>query len=279
MIYTHVSPDLDAISSVWAVKRFIPRFANDSVTYVSANWNGAEMADPDIAVDIEAGGRGIKGEKDADGRPHSCFAAMVKRYAPAEDQIAIKHLAAYIDAHDSYGSAIRHLAPEIEITTAETLHAVSLVSIYSIIHKKYPSDCVDIMSTIFDGLLEKGRNRLRAEAEADLAKILPSGKVALTRNIDRNHPVNYKLFERGVRAVVYRFDYNIGIFRRNGDAIRMDHPDIKAVAEKAREASEWFSHPNGFLYCRGSRKAPSTTPSKVDPMDLARAAEKALESS
>lgn len=278
MIYTHVNPDLDAVSSIWAVKKFIPGYADHPVSYVNANWNGAGMTEADIAVDIEAGGRGTKGEKDADGRPHSCFVFIVNKHAPEEDRTALKSVIEFIDAQDSYGSAIKYLAPELNPKAAEILRVVTIGSIFRALQISYkePFDVLEVMSAILDGMLEQGRNQLRAEAEADTAKILQSGKVAILRD-GRHQATQFKLFDSGIRVIVYANGYDLGIFREGQETIRMDHPLIKAVVEKAGETREWYSHPTGFLYCRGSRKAPASTPSKVNPADLAHAAQKALD--
>lgn len=76
-IFTHINVDLDATASVWAARYFMANMAGAPVEFRPADWDGAEMIQGDIAVDINAGGRGIKGEKGLDGTVHSCFASIM----------------------------------------------------------------------------------------------------------------------------------------------------------------------------------------------------------
>jgi len=82
----------------------------------------------------------------------------------------------------------------------------------------------------------------------------------------RKFATNGVLFEeRGVRVIVYVDGNNLGVIRHGDESLRMDHAEICAVVEAAGETNEWFAHPAGFLFCRGSRKAPAENPSKVNP--------------
>ena len=100
--------------------------------------------------------------------------------------------------------------------------------------------------------------------------------VAVVTNA-REFATNGVLFEEyGVRVIVYVDGHNLGIIREGSETLRMDHPDLRAVVSAAGEADEWFAHPAGFLYCRGSRKAPAQSPSRVRSRDLAGAAERLL---
>ena len=69
---------------------------------------------------------------------------------------------------------------------------------------------------------------------------------------------------------------SLAVPRHYEETVRMDHPTIRAVVKTAGETAEWFAHSSGFLFCRGSRKAPVKTASKVRPEDLAEAVRKAM---
>ncbi len=87
-IFTHFVVDLDAVCSVWAAKQFISGAKGATVEFRPANWDGKEMAEGDLALDIDAGGRGMKGEKGENGIVHSCVALIVAEYASPADQSA-----------------------------------------------------------------------------------------------------------------------------------------------------------------------------------------------
>jgi len=278
-IFTHFVVDLDAVSSVWAAKQFIPGAKDTAVEFRPANWDGKEMAESDLALDIDVGGRGMKGEKGENGIVHSCIALIVAKYASPADQSALANLVRFVDAQDAHGSAVKFLAPEANRESQETLAMTGLNAVLRALqatHSRNDALVVERMSEILSGMLQAGRARQRATVEADKAEILEGGKVAVVVN-SREFATNGVLFEeRGVRVIVYADGKNLGIIREGSETLRMDHPEFRAVVEAAGETSEWFAHPEGFLFCRGSRKAPALTSSKTSPRTLAEVAVKLL---
>lgn len=274
--FTHLNVDLDAACSVWAAKQFIPGAKEAAVEFRPANWDGNDMAEGDLALDIDAGGRGLKGEKGENGIVHSCVLSIVEKYASPADQSALASLVRFVDAHDAHGSAVKFLAPEASDEAQRVLGTTGLNSVFRALqsfHRNNDALVLERMSEIFSGLLQAGRARVRGETEADRAEILPGGKVAMVVN-SKEFATNGILFERGVRIIVYQDGHNLGLIRSGEEILRMDHPEFKAVVESAGELTEWFAHPAGFLFCRGSRKAPAENPSKVNPRTLAEVAAK-----
>jgi hypothetical protein len=299
--------DLDAVCSVWAAKQFIDGTQNAAVDFRAANWDGSEMAEGDLALDIAAGGRGMKGETGEGGIVHSCFASIVEQYASTADQLALANLVSFVDAQDAHGSAVKHLLrPRGDIVydyergygadpeffaessyvagqpSGEGVQVLAMTGLNAVLrafqstHPRNDSMVVERMSEVFSGMLKAGRARQRAALEADKVTILEGGLVAICWN-NREFATNGILFdERNVRVIVYVDGHNLGIIRRGNETLRMDHPELLAVVEKAGESSEWFAHSAGFLFCRGSRKAPAENPSKVDPRELARVAASVL---
>lgn len=278
-IFTHFVVDLDAVCSVWAARQFIPGAKDAAVEFRPANWDGNEMTDGDLAVDIPAGGRGMKGEKGENGIVHSCLALIVAQYASPGDQSALASLVRFVDAQDAHGSAVKFLVPEASREAHEALAMTGLNAVLRALQETHPrNDAIvcERMSEILSGMLQAGRARQRATAEADKAEILDGGKVAIVVN-SREFATNGILFEeRGIRVIVYIDGHNLGIIRHGDESLRMDHAELRAVVEAAGEQSEWFAHPAGFLFCRGSRKAPAENPSKVNPRTLAEVAARLL---
>lgn len=284
-ICTHVSVDIDAVSSAWAARKFIPGAEKAEIVFVPANWDGAEMEKGDYAVDIYAGGKGIKGAKDTDGRTHSCFRTIVERYALREDQLALRDLVAFIDADDSTGNAFKVLFPNTTKEEQYKLRSTSLGITFAAIKCKFGSDdnmVVERWSEILDGILFVGRDRQNAIDQAETIPVV--GGVAIVYNMKSS--VRRILFQGfGARMIVFVDNNIIGINRAEDEKTRTDHPAIRAAVEAAGEhvserdggeTGKWFAHPYGFLFCWGSRKAPAKTPSKVRPEDLAEAIRKAL---
>jgi len=278
-VFTHFSVDLDAVFSVWATRQFVDGAKDATVDFRPANWDGNGMTESDIAVDIPAGGRGIKGEKGEGGIVHSCFASIVAQYASSADQEALASLVRYVDAQDAHGSAIKVLVPEVSRQVQGVLSMNSLNTVlraFQSTHQRNDAVVVERMSEILSGILQMGRARQRAVFEAEKAEVLDGGKVAIVVN-SREFATNGILFdERGVRVIVYVDGNNLGVIRHGDEPLRMDHPEFRSVVEASGEMNEWFAHSAGFLFCRGSRKAPAESMSKVSPQRLAEVASKLL---
>jgi len=232
------------------------------------------MNSEDCALDMEAGGRGFKGEKNEDGCVHSCFAWVINNYASPEDREALKYVVRFVDIGDSHGSVIDFLAPELDddaqmVFNATGLNAVlrALQSTHQVMFNPENNHIVlERMSEILFGMLKSGRARPRAAAEAERAELFGDGQVALTTN-SREFGTNNVLFsQKHVRVVVYIDGYSLGITRDQRENVCLGDPRILALIEASGE--DWFKHSAGWLICRGSRKAPATSPSKVDPRRL-----------
>ncbi len=267
--------DLDAVASVWAIRTFAEAYMDAEVCFRPANWDGTGLnEDKAVAVDIEAGGKGVKGKKDDDGTVHSCFATIISKLASKNDQEALAPLVTFIDAQDAHGSAVKFLAPEINDEAQQIFSLTGINSVLRAFQSIFPGrddTVIECMSEIFDGMLKAGRSRQMAKIEANEAEILPGDNVAILRNM-RHCATSYVLFERGVKAIVYVDGHSLGIFREGSQTLRMDHPQLREIVEQQGELDQWFAHSSGFLFSRGTRKAPATSPSNVDPVKLAETA-------
>lgn len=274
-IFTHVNVDLDAVCSVWFARNVMRH--PGALAFKPANWGGSEAAEGDLVLDIDANGRGIKGAK-GDNIVHSCFASLVEKYADDRTKKALEALVQFVDIQDSKGSVVKTLIPESTKETQDILGACGLNAVLRAlqhVHKGNDREVVDAMSEVLDGLLGCGLNRIDAEGEADQAELVANGTLAIVRN-SKYFATNGILFERGVQAIVFIDGNNLGCCRRNDVAVRMDGPSTWDVVKEAGEAGEWFAHPAGFLFARGTRKAPASEPSRVNPYKLALAVCKQL---
>lgn len=281
-IYTHMNPDLDAKASVWAVRLLaslgvLKGIDTSEVKLVPAHWSGEGLTERDIAVDIPAGGRGIKGEKLPGGKVLSCFVSLLMR-APEEVKDAISPLAEYIDRQGSSADAVYEILRARQfgimdstlnwnaISRHDVPAALRVASLDSIL-KAFdltagsPEKSIEMASAIFDALYTALSSRSRAKQEVASARHF--GPVALIENA-KERATNAILFERGAKVVVYSDGHNFGVVR--GDE-RVPHLEtlVRPLVEKyaSSEVKEWFFHSEGFLACRGSRKAPQTTPSRL----------------
>ena len=266
-LYTHRNIDLDAVASLWAVRRFVHPQA--FIRFVDANWDGSEMCDGDTAVDIFAGNKGIKGKQDPDGTIHSCFATLVSKCCSPEEQQALAELVLYVDATDR-GNGPKNLGATGEMAKIWSFTGINAVlRAFQSLHNCDPRKDLNVslkMFEIFNGLLINGLTRLECVKDADQAEWI-SPTVVINRHTQRMG-TNGVLFERGALAVVFVDGHNMGVVREGQQTTRMDAPAVRQVINGE---TGWFFHPSGFLVARGTRKAPATSPSNVDPVELAKA--------
>ncbi|MBI3075321.1 MAG: hypothetical protein HYY92_03910 [Parcubacteria group bacterium] len=232
-IFTHESPDLDALMSVVAARRYYRGASEAEITLKPANWDGNGMSDGDLALDMYAGGRGMKGEK-GEGVVHSCFALIMMKYAPTADCLALAPVIAYVDAQDTHGNAVKHLVPEASQAARDILDATGLsarVLWLKTVHKDSLKSVVERLEEDFLGMLVVGRSRILAEEEASRAELFADGAVALAVDMKSNAVAH--LYKRGVRIVVFKNSFGTGVTREQNEALRMDHPKFLAVIQAA----------------------------------------------
>jgi hypothetical protein len=278
-IFTHYNVDLDAVLSVLAAREFISRSRLARIRFRPANWDGADAEPGDLILDMDANGRGRKGAR-RDGIVCSCFASIVAEFASADDQRALVPLMTFVDTQDAHGNVVKHLVPNVDCETYDTLSLTSLNAVFRAVQSMSPRNddfwVIQHMEVIFKGLLKTARARQRAAKEAEGMEILPGGKVALVVNA-KEFGTNAALFDHhGIRVIVYVDGCNVGVVREGSETLRMDHPAFRDIVEAAGESAEWFAHEAGFLFCRGSRKAVQTTRSRVNPRQLAEVAAQLL---
>jgi len=289
-IYTHVSGDSDSLASIWFASRFLKkdkgeivslpfsreRFKNEEdFIFVSADWNGYGLNEDDFALDISAGGHGIKGEVVSEKMVYSCFFKLLIQYGDEETKRVLMNLGRGIDKHDSDPSSRR---------SENNFNAKDFDNFFSAVQNfKKVLDDEELKNQLFlylDGFYLRLIDRLNSK-QAILASTISVGKTAIfIVSSERGRISNkYDLFELlGFSAKIYVDGKHLGIIV--GDdllkaGLRADNEHVRAVVESAGEADKWFSHESGFMYAWSCEKAPKEQPSKVDPYSLALAFEKA----
>jgi len=294
-IYTHIKPDLDAIASVWAWIRFVlGRGIEDmlsSVKFVPANWNGAEIGPGDVALDIEAGGKGLKGHKrtmiDGSVRVMSAFASVIEKVADPGLSKALFPLTEFVEEQDSTGDGIFGIiseqgwlrddgTPVGRKDVPASLWLCNLASLRTIYERIYGEDIKVFveMAKILDAIYEAALEREGAQAEAIKARWYQ--QVALIENA-KSKMTNGLLFEAGAKVVVFIDGFNLGAVRNSEETFNLGtivRPIIEECASD--EIQSWFFHAAGFLAARGTYKAPALTPSRVPAAWLAEAISKAI---
>lgn len=241
-IFTHSSLDLDAASSVALYMLHNPRIKLFDVCFVPADYDGATMDEGDLAFDIYAGGKGLKGDK-------SAFSAVLKivdrKYQPAFNDVA-----KFIDIHDSTGDwKIAYDVPKEERlpTMLDTFRWMKR----TINHDGF---LLHNWEKVIRGTWLSYNDFNKAKKIANKARWV-GPKVAL---IEGQAPMQTCsiLFNIGAEFVIYEDGNNIGVIRSSKSKVNLGE-------HLSKWFPDWFHHPDGFLSCWGSIKAPKDTSSGV----------------
>lgn len=276
-IYAKAVMDLDTACAVWAAKTFWAKDPDAEVVLVPPDWDPQrQLADTELAVDVEAGGQGIRG-KLIDGGRTSTFSEVVSRFAPADDYEVLTPVMEYVDRFDMSRTPYESMTRAVWHRDGYITSLAGIFRGLAVIYDS-PMDTLDTVHDIMDGLLEVGRHRRQAAKFADHAKWIQLDGLcaAISEDVPGKYSVtvNGLLFERGADVVVFSQGNNIGALRSDRySQTTLDHPEVRRLVD--REPG-WFFHRNGYLVARGTRTNPAKTPSNVCPYDLARAAVRAL---
>lgn len=257
-IVTHINPDLDAIASVWLLKRFgAPEYRDVQVVFVPAGATFKDMpadSDPDI-VHVDTG----LGKLDHhQSNEYTCAAKKVHEYLKLSDPA----LARLIDLVVAIDHAKDLSWPDAADDRWELL-LPALISGYRLLHKDqwekhmaFGMECMDAMYRSLKG---------KVEAEVELIK----GKSFATPwgNAVACETYNDSVLDIGIRqglALVVRKDPAKQYLRITGSVDRgVDLTSAYAQFQTADPDATWYLHPSKVLLRNGSTKNPKMRPTKL----------------
>jgi len=238
-IYTHLSLDLDAASSVSLYLLCNPNLSVTDVVFVPADFDGKTMKYEDVAIDIYAGDKGIKGDKSAFS---SILNIVDKRY-----KNAFLSMSKFIDAHDSTGdwkSAYNVPKDEKIPTILDTFRWYKRSIKEDKLILNHWASVINGVWLSYNDYNRAKKLALRAQWDGPYVAIIKGSAPLQTCSI---------LFDMGADFVVYESGNNIGVIRSNNNKEHLGNHLVKWFPD-------WFHHPDGFLSCWGSNKAPKEQP-------------------
>jgi len=237
-IYTHLSLDLDAASAVSLYLLDNHMLSCEDVVFVPADFDGKDMATEDVAIDIYAGGKGIKGTK-------SAFSTVLNNEVENKYKSAFTNVSYFIDIVDTtHGLSSRELPNDGVPTMLDTFRWLK---------KSCNSDkyLLQQWSHVISGIWHSHKDYLKAVSAAKTA--VWEGNVAIIKGIVPLQ-TSTLLFNSGAELVVYESGFNMGVMRSPKCNVH--------IGRKLKDfLPEWFHHPDGFLSCWGTNKAPKDIPS------------------
>jgi len=231
-----------------------------------ADYDGSTMEPDDIALDIEANGKGEKGRIVTRGIKTfvlSAFSLVVEKIEDVKMQKAYEDLSVFIDALDSTGNWVTAYYPHIVGDTKEARKIPTILDTFFALKHFYGLDDLGLLKAwkpVMDGFWKRQLSDLRAEHEAKDAQ-WPFDHVAIISS-SKEPSTMAKVHAQGAHFIIYEDGNNLGVKRSN-------KLDVNLGKHLQEMLPNWFHHKAGFLSCWGSHKAPKTTPPDISATKLA----------
>jgi|SaaInl7_150m_RNA_FD_contig_21_2022702_length_959_multi_11_in_0_out_0_2 hypothetical protein len=249
-IYTHSYVDLDAAFSASLVKLHNSD-KKCTIEFVSADHDGVGLDTDSIIVDLEAGGKGLKGDK-------SAFSSYLNMYCKNTYKEAFTNLSRFIDAQDSTGD----WSTGYEIYGEGMESIPTLQYLFNSLRSSYDDDkaLVNFAHNVLIGELKNYKKYRKALVEAEEAEWVYNN-IAITKGVETQ--TTGILFSKGADFVIYEDGNNLGVLRSKYLA------EVNLGNKLKSELPSWFHHESGFLSSWGTRKAIKSTPPSISSEQLA----------
>lgn len=264
-IVTHFSPDVDAICSVWLIKKFMPGFSNAEITFVPAG-ETLYNKEPDENCDIIHVDTGFgRFDHHQDDR-NTCASKLVYEYLNKKNclkkssSVALKRLVAQINEID-------HFKQVFWTEPASDRYELFLDAIVDGLRLLYPRESKKILEIgfeIFEAIFRQFENKIWAENiiknESIKFKSFWGRTLAFESTNDEATHLAQKL---GYKLVVRKDPRKDYIRIKSLPTVKIDLTKIyRKLRGKDKEAT-WYFHPSKHMILNGSTKNPEMKPTKL----------------
>jgi len=263
LIVTHISPDLDAITSLWLIKRYLPGWESAEHAFVPAG-ETLEDKDPDQNPDIIHVDTGLGKFDHHQFNKRLSATKRVFEYLIEEDCIkkkdlaAIEHIVSFVTEIDNFGEV--HFPDPTDIKYSFCLHEF----IYPL--RGQLSSDVELVNVIFlvlDSILYTIKNNLKAEEEIKEGVVLKTtwGKT-LVVEVQNEVIIKYAL-KMGYDMVVRRDPEKLTIRIKTQPDPKFDLTRLYEKLILVDPKATWFLHASKNMLLNGSSKNPNSIPSAL----------------
>lgn len=279
IIVTHSAPDLDATSSVWILKRFLPNWSDAQVKFVPAGSrykdkkatpntnfdNAIEKYGDDEVIHVDTGmgpldHHQIKSDKVCGASRSLEYALLHEEHQLKEEKLeAIKRMVKVVVDVDHFKEVFR---PE-PLADYQDFSIVSVLDGLKLMKPNSDEYYTDFMITALDGLFHDFENKIWAEKEIEkgikFESIWGKGFGAETINDDV-----IKTAQLMGYAVAVRKDPRKGYVRiKANPKIDIDLTNTHEQLKKMDPDATWFLHVSRKMLLNGTPKNPKMIPTSL----------------
>jgi hypothetical protein len=262
-IVTHMGPDLDACTSSWLVKRFMPGWKDAEHAFVAAGSTLDKMepdSNPDI-IHVDTGfGKFDHHQTDA----YTSASKIVFEYLRDNNHINPKLLDA-LERMIHFVNDIDHFA-EIYFPEPTNDRYEFMLPQFIEAYKSVFNDDQKTIESVFhslDAILQVFRNKVRAEKELEKGYIFKS-KWGKSLALETKNEEATKIALKQGYDMVIRKDPEKGFVRIKTRPVReLDLTPLHSALEKADPEAFWFLHASKNMLLNGSSKNPNAKASKL----------------
>ncbi|PIU03285.1 hypothetical protein COT44_04120 [Candidatus Shapirobacteria bacterium CG08_land_8_20_14_0_20_39_18] len=264
LIVTHINPDLDALSSIWLIKRFFPTWEKADMQFVPAGktFRGAPPDDDQEIIHVDTGFGKYDHHQTA---KFTCAAELVykevkKRQKLSEDNQ--KALERFIKVNVELDSG-RDISWEDAQNDRYEFMVSNFMASIKFSQEKKDEEKVNYFLPIIDAIFQTIKNKIKAENEIKKGKEFETlwGKgIGMETGLDDVLTVGEKM---GYSLVVKKNpkDGHVRIFGRWDKKI--DLTKAFGKFQKKDPMASWYLHPSKCLLLNGSRSDPDMVPTKL----------------
>lgn len=263
-IVTHLSPDLDAISSIWLIKRFLPGWERAAVKFVPAG-NTLDNQLVDSHVDIIHVDTGLGKFDHHQTNADTCAAQKIFQYLKTKPHFK-KNLAA-LERMINIINDTDHFRDVFLPDADSDIYNFSLDYILDGLRIHFQDDrqLVTVGELICDGVYQSFINKVSAEVEIQNGFVFQT-RWGKTLALESNNEETARLAQKKDFAMVIRKSPKKGHLRikLSPKVTKIDLASLYDTLKKRDPKATWFFHASGKMILNGSSKNPDVVSTKLN---------------
>ena len=255
-IVTHIRPDLDACTSVWLIKRFLPNWTDAEVLFVPAgNTYENRPADTDnnvIHVDTGLGKFDHHQFRQRLSASERIFDYLPKiRKFRALDKLALERLVELVTMIDNF-EEVKFTEPDSDIYDMGIHQLIEGLKI----NNNIDSEVMDTALIMVEGLFAILKRKVIAEKDVEEGLEFGTGKIKAIYLVSKSKEASKLAEKRGYKLVLLKDTDSGNINIRVHPLAKFNLDKLYKQIIKLESPDLWFYHSSGHLLLNGSNSHP-----------------------